>query len=176
MDRPLINTWAAGILAAARDCGCQTRWSTTLSMIDNLVANPSFARVAFQTNLSKRDLAELTLEVCAGLLNPEEANLVRLLCDHGRLGQIGRIRRRYEEMREREAGIEHVLLITAVPLDPEAWEQLLPALKRRFGPGMRPHFHLDPDLMGGLVVRSGDQVLDVSARNRLARLARAIHS
>jgi F-type H+-transporting ATPase subunit delta len=176
MDRPLINTWAAGILAHAKDCGCQTRWSSTLSMLDNIVANPAFARVAFQTNLSHKDLAELVLEVCKGMLGPEETNLVRLLCDHGRLGQIGRIRRRYEEMREHEAGIMHVLLISAVPLDPEAWERILPALQRHFGPGMRPHFHVDPELMGGLVVRSGDQVLDVSARNRLARLARAIHS
>lgn len=176
MERSVINTWAAGILAHARSTGTQTKWSSVLAMLDNLIANPGFARIAFQASLSHNELFTLVKEICQEFLGPEEENLVRLLSSHGRLRLVGQIRRRYEELRDREAGIVHVLLISATPLDQASWERLLPALERHFGPGMRPHFHVDPDLMGGLIIRSGDQVLDVSARSRLARLARALNT
>ncbi len=176
MERSIPNTWAAAILDQARRSGNQTRWSTTLMTLDNLVANPVFARIAFQTSLSRNDLFRLVTEICADLFGPEEENLIRLLADHRRLRMIGRIRRRYEELRDHEAGIVHVLLITATPMDGPAYEHLLPALNHRFGSGLRPHFHLDPDMMGGMIIRTGDQVLDVSARSRLARLARALNA
>jgi F-type H+-transporting ATPase subunit delta len=176
MDRSIVNTWAAGILSHARGTGTQTRWSTTLSMLDKMVSNQHFARAAFQTGLSRNDLFSLVCQLCAEFLSQEEKNLLRLLTDHGRLRLIGRIRRRYEELRDQEAGIVHVMTITAVPLDPQSWETLLPSLVHHFGPGMRPHFHSDPELMGGVIIRSGDQVLDVSARGRLDRLARVLNS
>jgi F-type H+-transporting ATPase subunit delta len=176
MERSITGTWAAGILAHARSIGRQNRWSSTLTILDNLVANPVFARMAFQTNLDRHELYQLVMQLAGDLFLPDEQNFIKLLIRYRRLRLIGRIRKRYEELRDIDAGLVRVLLITASPLDGSSYERLLPALNQHFGSGMKPHFHLDPDLMGGIIIRTGDQVLDLSVKTRLTRLSRSLRA
>ena len=62
----------------------------------------------------------------------------------------------------------------ARPADPELQREIVRVLERQVGKTVLPNFHVEPALLGGLLVRIGDRVLDGSLRHRFASLRRRL--
>ncbi len=77
------------------------------------------------------------------------------------------IRRNVKSELERKA----VSVTSAAQLDPSTAEQLSHTLRQKYGQDLNFHFQTDPDLIGGLRIRVGDDVFDGSVKSRLQRLA-----
>jgi len=88
----------------------------------------------------------------------------------GRQGLLGEISREYEELVDQHLGRVHAGVTTAHEPDAETIRAITASLSRLAGKEVLPHFHTDPRLLGGLIVRVGDQVLDGSLRRRLLQL------
>jgi len=67
-----------------------------------------------------------------------------------------------------------VNVTSAVAIEPEQLERLALRLRERFGSEIEMQTDIDQDLIGGLVVRAGDKVIDASVRGRLEQLGRAL--
>ena len=109
-------------------------------------------------------------QVFAGQLQPETLDLVRLLIDRNRLGQLGAIAREVIARAETAAGVVHVHATTSEPLAADAEERLLAGLKRVLGAGVVLHPATDPTLIGGVTLRVDDLYVDGSVRRQLAEL------
>lgn len=97
-------------------------------------------------------------------------SFLRLLIENHRMPVIFRIRREYERLWERERRLLPVVLTSAVALDEQTAADLGARIGERTGRTVQLTTKVDPDILGGIVVRVGNSILDASIRNRLEQL------
>jgi F-type H+-transporting ATPase subunit delta len=93
-----------------------------------------------------------------------------LLIENHRMPAIFRIRREYERLWEQEMQLLPVVLTSAVELDEQTVADLSARIGERTGRTVQLSTEVQPDILGGIVVRIGNSILDASIRNRLEQL------
>jgi ATP synthase F1 delta subunit len=93
-----------------------------------------------------------------------------LLIENHRMPVIFRVRREYDRLWERENKLLPVVLTSAVELDGQTIKDLGDRIGERTGRTVTLTTHVEPDILGGIVVRVGNSILDASIRNRLEQL------
>jgi len=106
--------------------------------------------------------------------SPEVMNFLEALLERSRMPAISRIRKRFDQMWERERRLLPVLITSAVELDSETVEQIGRRIGEQTGEQVQLTSQVDPEIIGGIVVRVGNQILDASVRARLERLRKAV--
>jgi F-type H+-transporting ATPase subunit delta len=101
-------------------------------------------------------------------------NFLVLLIENHRMPVIFRIRADYERLWEQENRMLPVEVTSAVELDPATTEDLGRTIGERTGRKVQLAARVDPDIIGGIVVRVGNSILDASIRNRLEQLRRHV--
>jgi F-type H+-transporting ATPase subunit delta len=101
-------------------------------------------------------------------------NFLELLIENHRMPVIFRTRQQFERMWERENQLLPVDITSAIALDQETTENLGRTIGERAGRKVRLAAHVDPDILGGIVLRVGNSILDASIRNRLEQLRRHV--
>jgi F-type H+-transporting ATPase subunit delta len=104
----------------------------------------------------------------------EFVNFLKLLIENHRMPVIFRARQQYERMWEAENRLLPVDITSAVELDSETTEDLGRSIGERAGRKVKLASHVDPDILGGIVLRVGNSILDASIRNRLEQLRRHV--
>ena len=108
-------------------------------------------------------------------MDEEGRNLVRLLAANRRIGLAAEIRRQYQALCDQGAGIVEVEISSALKTTGDE-SVIQTALRKRFGPNLRLVHRHDPALIGGVVIRQGDRVLDASLKGSLERMARHLRA
>ena len=101
-------------------------------------------------------------------------NFLELLIEKHRMPVIFRIRAEFDRLWEDENRMLPVEITSAVPLDPATSESLSKTIGERAGRNVTLATHVDPEIIGGIVVRVGNSILDASIRNRLEQLRRHV--
>jgi F-type H+-transporting ATPase subunit delta len=101
-------------------------------------------------------------------------NFVSLLIENHRMPVIFRIRQDYERLWEEENRLLPVEITSAIALDQATTENLGRTIGERAGRTVELAARVDPAILGGLVVRVGNSILDASIRNRLEQLRRQV--
>ena len=101
-------------------------------------------------------------------------NFALLLVDRGRIDVLPMIARAYQEMTDKQLGRVRATVTSAKPLDPATESEIQRALERRTGKKVLMKSEVDPTLIGGVVARVCDLVLDGSLRTRLASVGNRI--
>jgi len=76
----------------------------------------------------------------------------------------------YQRLARLEVKKYHVIIESVIPLNRSVGDQILANLKARYGEGLTTEFRTNPELLGGLRIKIGDDVWDGSVRNRLDQL------
>jgi F-type H+-transporting ATPase subunit delta len=151
--------------------GALAAWSETLGLLAAIARDAAMATVITDPRIAADRLAGLVCEVGGERLTEHARNLVRVLAHNGRLGLLPEIDTLYEEERARAELRCSVQLVSAYPVDPDFAATVKAAMQRRLGCQVEVETSLDPSLIGGVVVRAGDLVIDASLRGRLSQLA-----
>ncbi len=101
-------------------------------------------------------------------------NFLELLIENHRMPVIFRTRQQFERMWEKENQMLPVDITSAIALDEATTESLGRRIGERTGRTVRLAAHVDPDILGGIVLRVGNSILDASIRNRLEQLRRHV--
>jgi len=101
-------------------------------------------------------------------------NFLRLLIENHRMPVIFRIRQQYERLWEEENRMLPVEITSAIELDEATTESLGRRIGERAGRKVTLAARVDPEILGGIVVRVGNSILDASIRNRLEQLRRQV--
>ena len=101
---------------------------------------------------------------------------LELLAEKHRLPVLFRIRREFDSLWAKEQKLLEVSVTSAVDLDEETVKGIGKKIEEQTGNRVELAARVDPDLIGGLVIRVGNMVLDASVRNRLERLRRQVAS
>jgi F-type H+-transporting ATPase subunit delta len=105
---------------------------------------------------------------------PELMNFLELLAEKHRMPVIFRIRERLDELWAKEKGQLEVRLTSAVELDPEIVKRVRSEIERQTGQTIELSSEVDEGIIGGLVLKVGNMVLDASLRSKLERLRREV--
>jgi F-type H+-transporting ATPase subunit delta len=101
-------------------------------------------------------------------------NLVRLLVERGRLNALARILEAFDRLSDARSGRVRAEVVSAVPLSAEQQRRIAAELARKLGGDVQTTVRQDPAVIGGLVIRIGDRVIDGSVRTRLRELQAAL--
>jgi F-type H+-transporting ATPase subunit delta len=116
-------------------------------------------------------------QALGGLLDgADEAllNFLSLLIENHRMPVIFRIRQEYERLWEEENKTLPVQITSAIALDEATTASLGKTIGERAGRKVNLAAHVDPDILGGIIIRVGNSILDASIRNRLEQLRRHV--
>jgi F-type H+-transporting ATPase subunit delta len=106
--------------------------------------------------------------------DPVVVNFLKLLIENHRMPVIFRVRREYERLWEEENKLLPVRVTSAVELDSKTVSQIGDKIAEQTGRKVELSSDVDPDILGGIVVRVGNSILDASIRNRLEQLRRQV--
>jgi F-type H+-transporting ATPase subunit delta len=120
----------------------------------------------------KRKIIEAVLPRVAQ--NQTVHNFALLLVDRRRIDALPMISRAYQELTDAQLGRVRAVVTSAKPLDVLTETEIQRALERRTGKKVLMRSEVDPSLIGGVVARVGDLVLDGSLRTRLASVGNKI--
>ncbi len=101
-------------------------------------------------------------------------NFLTLLIENHRMPVIFRIRQEYERLWEEENRTLPVEITSAIELDENTTESLGRTIGERAGRTVTLAARVDPDIIGGIIIRVGNSILDASIRNRLEQLRRHV--
>jgi len=108
--------------------------------------------------------------------HPVSVGLVQVLIDRGRLAEIDDVVAAYGRRVDAAEGRVVVTAVTAVPLTPELRQQIQDKVRAQTGRDAEIEETVDPSIIGGLVLRVGDVVVDASLRTRLEEMRRSLES
>ena len=146
-------------------------WSEALRVAAEVVRDPRVQRLLGNPRVTPEQLAQLVSSIAGAPLGDEGANFVRTLAVNRRLGYLPEISTRFDELKDAAQGVADVTVTSAASLDASQQQKLAAALHRRLKRTVRLHCAIDPALIGGAVLRTGDLVIDGSLRTRLDRIA-----
>ncbi len=148
-------------------------WSEMLQTLSGLMSNEEIRSVVASPRIKSAQVEELMLQL-AGTPNKEQENFVRILAQGGRLNVLAEIAALFEMLRAEAEKSAQVTVSSAFDLSAEQQAKIATALKVRLGTEVKLSCTVDKGLLGGIVIRMGDKVIDGSANTRLAELAYAL--
>ena len=121
-----------------------------------------------------------TFDVMTGVAKtalPEAAkNFLKVVIDNGRISVLPEIASQFHALKNAESGSSDAVVFSAFSLDAVALTDLATALEKRFGKKLNLKVELQPELIGGVRVVVGDEVLDTSVKARLEQMKAALVS
>jgi F-type H+-transporting ATPase subunit delta len=123
----------------------------------------------FSTKEKQEALAHLLVDA-----DPQFVNFLELLIENHRMPVIFRIRRSFEQLWEQENRLLPVEITSAIELDDATTGSVVQRIGESTGRHVTLTTRVDPAIIGGIVVRVGNSILDASIRNRLEQLRRQV--
>jgi F-type H+-transporting ATPase subunit delta len=167
--RGAAKRYARAVFELANERGTIDRWNEDLAILGALAADEDVS--AFLASPKQSESEKLAV-VDKALSNaqPEARRLGQMLVRRRRLPIIPEMVKAYEEAVLEQSGVLVANVTTAVELDSAGEEQVRDQLGKLFGKEVVLQTDVDPSLIGGLVVRVGDNLIDGSVSNSLRRL------
>ncbi|SEG84632.1 F0F1 ATP synthase subunit delta [Marinobacterium lutimaris] len=160
----------------ARDKGSLDQWSTMLSTAALVVKDSTMAQVLNNPALTSGQKAEVLISVCEEQMDDAGKNFAFLLAEKQRLALLPEISLQFDQLKAAQEKSVDIDLTTAFELDDAQQQKLAQALSTKLGRDVKISSQVDKSILGGVVIRSNDLVIDGSVRARLAKLAEAMNS
>ncbi len=170
----IARPYAMAAFKQADEEGRIAEWAGMLDLLVMVVSDPATNALMSNPKISSQQLAELVVDVCADELSPTARNFVRILCENRRLSVMQDIAQAYHEARARQEKRSDVLVTSAFELTPAQQNDINVVMTRRLGTRVELRVEIDPSLIGGVIIRAGDTVVDASLRGRLEQLAQSV--
>ena len=170
----VARPYAQAAFDEARELGELKSWSDILQSLAQAAINPEVRAIITSPRIIKSQLVELMLALSDGKASELQRNFIKLLIEGQRLTLLPEIVMLFEIMRaEAEKNVD-VVVTSAFDLSEAQKQKITAALKKRMGREIRLSCATDRKLLGGVIIRAGDKVIDGSARTHLSELANAL--
>lgn len=169
MASTVARRYAQAVFEIARDTNSFDTWDRDLSILNAVMSDPvtrGYLESPKQAETDKRALLDRALEAA----QPEAMRLAGLLLERRRLSAVPEIYEQFQSLLLKEKGIVVADVTTAVPLDAAGESMIQKQLSELVGKDVEVRAQVDPAIIGGMVARIGDNLIDGSVSNQLRRL------
>jgi F-type H+-transporting ATPase subunit delta len=169
----IARPYAEAAFKLARELGALPAWSDALARLAAVAGNPVARDLIGTPELSVDQVAGLIADA-AGALSPEQSNFVHVLAANERLTVLPEIADQFEALRNAHEGVVDARIASAFPLSDAQVADIVGTLQAKYGRQVKATVHVEPELIGGVSIQVGDEVMDASVRGKLAQLAGAM--
>jgi F-type H+-transporting ATPase subunit delta len=166
--------YAEAIYEIASGAGTLDNWSADLRTITAFVSDGDVARLLASGRVPRTDKMHLLTAGLQQSVSPLAWNLVQLLEQRGKTAVAPDILTAYQERVDASRNIAHAIVTTAVPLADDERAAVAAKLSSLTGKQVDVTAVVDEAIIGGIVARVGDQLIDGSTRSRLVALKRRL--
>ena len=170
----LARPYAAAVFKRAKETQSTATWSKSLAFMSAVLKNDDISVVVDNPKVNKERLSALMLDICQGHVNDENENFLKLLVHNNRLSLVPAIARLFEAYKAEDEGYVEVDVLTAYALSKDAKQTFTATLEKTLGKKIHMNVTVDKSLIGGVLVRAGDRVIDGSIRGRLQHMQKAL--
>jgi F-type H+-transporting ATPase subunit delta len=167
----LARPYAEAVFRLAEGGGALGAWSDTLRALAQVVAHPDMQECLTKYDLTSSQLHELFLSLSPNDLSAEGKNFIALLVENDRLPLLPEIQAQFDTLKNEREGVVDAQITTAFELDAAQLGSLVADLEKRFKRKVNPQVSFDRNLIGGVRIVVGDEVIDGSVRGKLNAMA-----
>jgi F-type H+-transporting ATPase subunit delta len=171
----IARPYAEALFRLGDQQGALAAWSEGLAGMAQVADNPVMRGLFDNPRITREQLVDLFVAACPGL-SEEARNLVGLLVENNRLPLLPQVRTLFEEFKRDREGVLEAQIVSAFPMDDDQKTALVAGLERKLKRRVQASVVVDPELIGGVQIVVGDQVIDGSVRARLAAMSAALKS
>ena len=170
----LARPYAKAVFEQAKSDSHIEQWSQWLAFLETVAQNPQMVTFVRSPKNSKAKVAEVLAEIAGDQVGVQARNLVRLLAMNKRLDIISDIRMLYEQYRASDEGTVNVQVTVPYTLEDSERDSIVKALQSALNKKVYIEATVDPAIIGGLIVRAGDRIIDGSVLGNLNRLEKIL--
>ena len=148
-----------------------------LAALAALASDAQLRQFADNPRVSAAQVAAVAAEVLSGQglkLSPKAANLLQVVLENGRFVALPEIAAQFAALVNAQGGVSDAQVESAFPMDDAQLSEVVATLERRFGRRLQASVQVRPELIGGIRVTVGDEVLDTSVKARLEQMKVAL--
>lgn len=166
----VARPYAEAAFGLAQSGSALPAWQAALARMAAAAADDQMVECIADPRVSPAALAELFLGV-VGELSPEQRNFASVLVDNRRLDVLPEISQLFVELKDALESTREAVVSSAFPLNDAQLASLVADLEGKFGCKIKATVELAPELIGGVRIALGDQVIDASVRGKLNAMA-----
>lgn len=174
----LARPYAEAAFQLAKSGNALAAWSDALTRLSAVAARPEMEECIGNPRLNPAQLAQLCFDVVASEARPalsdDQQNFVRILSENDRLIVLPEIAALFNELKHGQEGVKDAEIFSAFALDDATLKTLVADLERKFECRIQATVKVDAELIGGVRIAVGDEVIDASVRGKLAAMAIAL--
>jgi len=172
----LARPYAKAVFAAAQDHNAVDQWDQALAFAGHVAADQEVKNILANPGLSELRKAELFADCFEEPLPEALRNFLLILAESKRLALLPEVSALFSLYRADLERMVDLKVSTAYEMTAEQQQHLIDALSRKLERKVTLEAATDQSLIGGVVVQTGDLVIDASVRGKLARMAKALGS
>jgi F-type H+-transporting ATPase subunit delta len=154
--------------------GDLTQASNEIDALSNVAANPQLRQFADAPSAGAAQVFDVITSVVKTPLSDASKNLLRTVIDNGRLSVLPEIAAQFHTLVNARSGVSDAIVYSAFAIEPTQLADVVAMLEKRFKRKLNASVQVQPDLIGGIRVVVGDEVLDTSVKARLEQMKAAL--
>jgi len=158
VEKQVVDTWAEMLAFAAQ-------------VSENETMQPLLSGA-----MSSDQLSKLFIQVCGEQINEQVQNLLKVMAENGRLEVLPAVAQSFIELRNEWAKEVEVEVTSASELSSEQQQEIGVSLEKRLARKIKLNCSIDAALIGGVIIKAGDLVIDGSVRGKISRLSDTLQS
>jgi len=166
----IARPYANAAFDQAIEEGKLSDWSVMLNLLNVIVSDENMHGVINNPKLTSEQLTQFIVDICGDKLSKTGKNFVSALVDAERISLAAEIFNLFEQKRAAAEGISEVDVVSAYALDDAQVSAISESISKRLGKKVDINTDEDKELIGGVIIRAGDSVVDASLRGRLKEL------
>ncbi|MFV0681455.1 F0F1 ATP synthase subunit delta [Ottowia sp.] len=168
----IARPYAEALFKVSRSDAAQTqRW---LDAIAAAASTPQLLQFAVNPKASADQVYQLASAALSSPLPEQGANFLQTVISNDRLAALPEVAKQFRQLANAQSGRSDAVIYSAFPIEGGELADLKAVLQKRFGRDLETQVRIDPDLIGGVRVVVGDEVLDTSVKARLQQMKQAL--
>lgn len=149
-------------------------WAEQVSLLGQVAADPLLRQFAEDPKVDANQVFDVIAAAVKQPLATGVQNFLRTVIDNSRLAALPSAAEQFRALVSARSGISDATVYSAYPIDAAALAEVVATLEQRFGRKLNASVVVEPELIGGIRVQVGDEVLDTSIQARLERMKVAL--
>ena len=167
---PLARPYAKALFEASLDLDTIEETSENLKTMAAVSQTNEVAALIENPTHSRKEVSEKIIDLFDDTVNTPSKTLLKLLAENKRLNLISSISEIYQQLLEKHNKQKSIKVFVAKDPSGEAKINIEKKLKSSYGEDANISFSKDPNIMGGLSIKIGDETLDLSIRGKVKKL------
>lgn len=174
--KTIARPYAVAVWRHAQSQGKEALWVEMLELMSMIVSHEKMSTAVNDPRVDADVLSALMLEICGGRINEVAEGFIKLLVANDKLVLMPEIAAVFNELRAEAGGAINATLTAAYAVNAKFEQAIAKAMQKRLNREVNFTTEIDKSLLGGVIIRAGDMVIDASIRGQIDAMAVELRS